>query len=83
MTRQSDRLESDLLIAGATTHDSDPEWLNAIFREWSKSNHSYADRVANLRNGDGLNRGAVLNSDTVRGDGGTSQVTGGSGMDWF
>lgn len=46
----------DILIAGYTTFDDDLAALEAIMAEWG-SNHSYAQRVANLT-GMGVNSGA-------------------------
>jgi Ca2+-binding RTX toxin-like protein len=74
---------SNLLIAGTTDYDKNKQALMAIFKEWSKSGHTYAVRVANLHNGGGLNGKVVLTANSVHADKGGSQLTGGPGMDWF
>src|SRR5262249_15582095 len=71
---------SDLLIAGSTAYDMNPDALVVIWQEWSKSGHSYAERIATLRKGVGRT-GIALNSDTVFLDAGASKLTGGQELD--
>ena len=78
----------DLLIAGRTSFDLDPDALLAVFAEWSTTSRNYVTRVANLR---GTGSGTRLNgnyflalNDTIFGDeGAVDLLTGGSGRDWF
>jgi uncharacterized repeat protein (TIGR01451 family) len=80
---------SDLVIAGSIDFDARLAALNAVMREWT-SNHSYANRTANLRNGSGanpLNNGHFLRNSgaaaTVHDDGRTDLLVGGPERDWF
>jgi uncharacterized delta-60 repeat protein len=81
--------EDDILVAGTTSHDGNSSALFAIMAEWN-SGHTYAQRVANIRNGSGgaaLNGSYFLNPDgatpTVHDDGATDTLTGSTGTDWF
>ena len=61
--------DDDLLIAGPTTHDGQPTSLRArLLAEWNQTGETYERRMANLRNGGGLNGGVVLTSTTVSDD---------------
>jgi hypothetical protein len=72
--------DSDLLIAGWTTHDEDSESLRLIWNEWT-STRPYAQRVQNLLTGsDGL---PALNSSTVFDDAERDVLVGGASADWF
>lgn len=80
----SDRLrgggDDDLLIAGRTAYDSNISALLQILAEWTSA-HSYATRIANLRDGvGGLPR---LDSTTVFDDGAVDMLRGNKGLDWF
>jgi Ca2+-binding RTX toxin-like protein len=84
-----DKLKSnagdDLLIGGYTDYDSDEAALNALLREWSRTDGSYAQRVDHLlgRAGGGLNGPDLLTSSTVHDDGAENQLTGGAGTDFY
>jgi Ca2+-binding RTX toxin-like protein len=72
----------DLLVAGML--ELDPSELRAVAAEWSRTDRSYAQRTAALRQGGGLNGQVVLVAPTVvRSDGSVDQLTGGAGLDWF
>jgi VCBS repeat-containing protein len=73
----------DLLIAGTTSFDTKTQALLAILSEWKRTDLSYTQRIAHLRNGGGKNGGTVLNSTTVQDDGTPDTLTGGAGLDWF
>lgn len=66
--------EDDLLIAGTTSWDEQPEQLLAILAEWGRA-LPYATRLANL--------GGLLNDSTVRDDGAADSLAGGLGQDWY
>jgi len=69
----------DLLIAGRTIYDDDPQALRTILHHWASAD-SYEQRVARLTSGvDGVR----LTDATVLDDGVTDTLTGGSGRDWF
>jgi Ca2+-binding RTX toxin-like protein len=78
--------DDDLLIAGTTSHDQDARALAAILAEWTSS-HGYADRVLNIRAGNG----SVLEDTdiflqpgvSVQDDGARDELFGSSGQDWF
>jgi len=65
--------------------------LDAILAEWSRTDESYLQRVANLSNStvssvspDGsYTAGFYLNAATVHADGAGNVLEGGSGLDWF
>jgi hypothetical protein len=86
-----DRLDGesgeDLLIAGTTVFDTNTIALNGISLEWSRTDRTYSQRVANLQNGGGLNGSYKLKSDganrTVFDDGTRDRLIGGTGRDWF
>jgi hypothetical protein len=83
---------SDILIAGTTGFDNNVPALIAIMSEWSRSDESYLQRVANLSNstvngvspnGSGLNGSDFLNASTVHDDGTGNLLEGGAGLDWY
>jgi hypothetical protein len=78
--------DDDILVAGPTTFDDDPDALASIMDEWT-SGHSYANRVNNLTDGSGsvpeLNDGVYLNATTAFADGEVDVLTGSAGSDWF
>ena len=51
--------------------------------EWTRTDMSYADRVAHLASGGGLNGVLVLNDTTVFDDGTKDTLRGKKGLDWF
>jgi Ca2+-binding RTX toxin-like protein len=80
----------DILIAGnCTFYNESTKVLNraaidALLAEWTRLDADFATRVANLRNGGGLNGSTVLNSGTVLDDGtAIDSVLGSSDLDWF
>ena len=72
-----------ILIAGPTAHDEDRNALCKIFDEWTRTDVSYATRVAHLTNGGGLNGDVRLNQETVGDDRAVDKLTGGARSDWF
>ncbi|HEV2293464.1 MAG TPA: hypothetical protein VGR35_06380 [Tepidisphaeraceae bacterium] len=72
----------DILIGGTTQHDADNDALASLSAEWGSANPN-ATRIANLRNGGGLNGVNVLTAATVGNDGATDRMRGGGGRDWF
>ncbi|MGQ0637556.1 MAG: S8 family serine peptidase [Planctomycetaceae bacterium] len=81
--------DDDLVIAGKTSYHGEGngviDWqaINAIMAEWARSDIGYATRIANLRNGGGLNATYRLNNLTVFSDGAVNSLAGGPGLDWF
>src|SRR5262249_6920407 len=75
----------DLLIAGTSDFDHSVAALNAIMAEWSRTDASYAVRIAHLRDGQsgGLNGPYLLNAATVHNNGAADRLGGGPGLDWF
>jgi MBG domain (YGX type)/RTX calcium-binding nonapeptide repeat (4 copies) len=83
---------NDILIGGTTAFDSNAVALIGLLKEWSRTDESYLQSVANLSgstvdsvspNGDGQNGSFVLTSSTVHDDGVGNYLIGGSGLDWF
>jgi hypothetical protein len=73
----------NILIGGSTQWDNDPTALAAIMAEWTRTDETYDQRVANLLNGGGLNGSYVLNNSTVTGNGGGNVLLGGSGLNLY
>jgi hypothetical protein len=84
----SDQLDGgagdDILIGGTTNYDTNIAALQAIMKEWSRTDLNYHQRINDLLNGGGLNGSIVLvNGSTVLDDNAIDTLTGGAGMDWF
>jgi Ca2+-binding RTX toxin-like protein len=75
--------DDDILIAGVYLFEADAGKLCAIMHEWTRTDKTAAERVANLQNGGGLNGSAVLNGTTLANDLDADVLTGSSGYDWF
>ena len=74
----------DLLIAGTTSFDSNHAALMSILAEWQRTDKTYAQRIADLKHGGGLNGTTKLIwGTTVHDDDGADTLTGGPGLDWF
>lgn len=84
--------QDDILIGSRYVDAANRFAGNAVMAEWT-STRSYADRVANLRSGNGANSGVILAGyetasqnggfQTVFDDGAVDKLTGNSGQDWF
>jgi len=79
--------DDDILVGGSTSYDSNSAALGMVMAEWT-SNHSYADRVANITSGSGsvprLNGSIFITPDvTAFDDGEVDSLTGTSGQDLF
>jgi Ca2+-binding RTX toxin-like protein len=74
-----------ILIGGTTTFDANIEALNALESEWSRTDETFAQKMANLSgNATGGKNGAfVLDATTVFDDGISDLLKGGNGQDWF
>ena len=73
----------DIVIGGSTTFDNDNTALDAILAEWQSSD-DFTTRIADIKNGGGLNGTNVLNLvTTVIDDLAANVLTGGTGNDWF
>jgi Ca2+-binding RTX toxin-like protein len=84
----------DIVIGGYTAYDSNPTALDAVMREWTRTDldgrgalGSYTARIVHLRKGSGLNGAYLLSSGkhhaTVFNDAIADVLTGGDGFDWF
>jgi hypothetical protein len=75
----------DILIAGRTAYDTNAAALLAILAEWGRTDRVYADRVRDLfgAGSGGLNGASVLAPQAITPAGGTDQLFGGMGLDWF
>jgi Ca2+-binding RTX toxin-like protein len=74
---------SDLLIHGETSHVTNLVALDAIAQEWQRTDRTYGQRVAALRNGVGVNGTTRLTAQTVFADTGVDNLQGGTEADWF
>jgi hypothetical protein len=77
----------NILIGGTTAWDANPTALAAIMAEWTRTDLSFEQRLADL-NSDAppsraLNGTYELNKKTVFDDGLADTLTGGGGLDWF
>ncbi len=75
--------DDDILVGGVYSQDRDAAAVRAVLAEWTRTDLAYADRVANLTNGTGLNGGFVLNDTTVFDDNAFDILLGLRGLDWF
>jgi Ca2+-binding RTX toxin-like protein len=77
--------DDDILIAGYTSHDTNPAALDAIMDEWTRTDTdaTYQQRIDRLKAGVGLNGSVSLDSSTVSRDGAVDILTGSAGLDWF
>ncbi|MFI5379903.1 MAG: peptidylprolyl isomerase [Tepidisphaerales bacterium] len=74
----------DILIGGTTQFDQDSVKLARIQAEWSRTDQTYAQRVAHIMGPTaGLNTGVFLNKNTVFNDYSKNTLTGGAGDDLF
>ncbi|MBN2476016.1 MAG: hypothetical protein JXB62_15500 [Pirellulales bacterium] len=73
----------DILVGGVYVNQDSRAAVGAVMAEWSRTDLEYADRVANLSTGGGLNGDHVLNDSTVFDDGVRDMLKGKSGLDWF
>lgn len=72
----------NIVIGGTTDHDADNAALSSIRDEWSSSN-SFNTRVANIRNGGGLNGTNVLDANTVHADSKQDHLFAPLGQSWM
>jgi phospholipase C len=74
-----------ILIGGTTTWDANLAALKGLEAEWSRTDATFAQRMAHLNGGatGGLNGPYLLNSSTVSHDDSRNRLIGGSGHDWF
>ena len=73
----------DVLIGGTYVEQTNIEALDALMNEWTRGDLEYAERVAHLEGGGGLNGGFLLNDSTVFDDGLKDKLKGNEGLDWF
>jgi len=74
----------DIIISGTTNFDANHAALTAILSEWKRTDKTYVQRIADLRNGGGLNgANKLIAGTTVHDDGVADTLTGGAGLDWF
>jgi hypothetical protein len=75
----------DILIAGTTTFDANQAALMTILKEWQRTDRSYTQRIADLRNGGGFNGSNKLiwHTTVLDNDRGSGKLIGGTGLDWF
>ncbi|MGE5610057.1 MAG: peptidylprolyl isomerase [Bacillota bacterium] len=74
----------DLLIAGNTNYDANPVSLAQLMAEWTRTDLTYAKRVAHLTGGKGGYNGKLyLTSKTVFSDRDIDTMAGGAGTDLF
>ena len=84
----------DILLASMTIYDDrftsadhEAAWCG-IYHEWTRTDHTYQQRVDNITDGTGTptdreNGAFFLDSTTVLGDGDEDRLTGAAARDWF
>ncbi len=72
----------DILIGGTYLASEDLDAVAAVAAEWASS-RSYAERLANLRNGVGVDGAYQLSTTTLLDDNAVDSLSGAQGQDWF
>jgi hypothetical protein len=76
-----------ILIGGTTAYDTNLTALSAIMKEWTRTDLSFqqrlADLISNAPPARALNGPYHLNKDTVFDDGSHDVLVGGVGLDWY
>ncbi|MEO2047294.1 MAG: hypothetical protein ABGX16_12060 [Pirellulales bacterium] len=77
--------DDDIVIHGRSIHAMNDAALMALLAEWIRTglDSSYNVRVANLRNGGGLNGTTTLTAATVLADNAADLLSDQEGFDWF
>jgi Ca2+-binding RTX toxin-like protein len=73
----------DIVAHGTTTYEVFDTAFASVLAEWRRTDQTYAQRVAHLRTGGGLNGANLLNSATMLDDAFINSLTGGLNLDWF
>ncbi|MFI5378010.1 MAG: peptidylprolyl isomerase [Tepidisphaerales bacterium] len=74
----------DILLSDSTTFENDFVALGALQKEWTRSNATYAQRVAHVTGASGgLNGTTFLKSPAVSADASSDVLNGGTGTDLF
>jgi hypothetical protein len=76
---------NDIIIGAYTTYDASNAALMSILAEWQRTDETYAQRIANIKTGGGLNMtNDLVYGTTVKDPGASDTLTGGSGgMNWY
>jgi Ca2+-binding RTX toxin-like protein len=82
--------DEDIIVSGLfayfneATRVLDRTSIDSLRTEWTRGDVDYPTRIANLRNGAGLNGASVLNATTVTTDGtAVDSLFGNDALDWF
>jgi hypothetical protein len=74
----------DIVIGGYTVFGANETALMLILKEWQRTDKSYSQRIADLKNGGGYNSSYdLIWGTTVLDDHNPDVLTGGLGLDWF
>lgn len=74
----------DILANGTTTYDVYGPAFASIMAEWTRTDQTYAQRVAHLKSSSGGTNGTnLLDATTLIDDAFNDSLTGGAGSDWF
>jgi Ca2+-binding RTX toxin-like protein len=71
------------VMMGSTLTNSTRDAMEAVLREWARTDISNAVRVRHLELGGGLNGAVRITQQTVSDDAAGDRMTGGAGSDWF
>ena len=83
MDRLFGRKDDDILVGGSYAESNNVAALSALLAEWTRTDQTYNNRIANLLNGTGLNGGFVLNDTTVTDDALEHRLNGNRDLDWL
>jgi len=75
--------DDDILVGGVYSEDRDLNAVRAVLAEWTRTDLGYADRIANLTNGNLFTVIPVLNETNVFDDNAFDILLGLRGLDWF
>jgi hypothetical protein len=73
----------NILIGGGVASELTLSALDAVMREFTRTDEDFLTRLTHILSGNGTNDPAYLNPDTVVNDGAANVLTGGSGSNWF
>jgi uncharacterized delta-60 repeat protein len=77
------RLGNDLLVGASLVYENNVASMSAVLAEWSRTDVSLSQRIANLMNGGGRNGSTVLFGNNIVEDGVADAFSGTEGADWL
>jgi hypothetical protein len=78
-----DYFTDDVIVAGSTKYDAHVDALASILAEWARTDIGYPAKVADLKNGGGLNGQVVLSGAAVIDDNAIDTILSPGGFNWY